>query len=200
MIKIKNKKQIFMIFISLILILMSYYLYNSNYINSMDNKVSDIENYPESTSLGDATYVSTQNVYSENSVNDTEKNNVIEEKVEKKDNYFEDSRMERDKMYAETLEVYENILSNDGMSEEQKMIAENEITVITNTKNAIMIAENLIKVKGFEDVIIFVNDGYATVVVKSDKLKKEHIAQIQNIVSSKLSIEPKDISITNRSK
>ena len=161
MIKIKNKKQIFMIFISLILILMSYYLYNSNYINSMDNKVSDIENYPESTSLGDATYVSTQNVYSENSVNDTEKNNVIEEKVEKKDNYFEDSRMERDKMYAETLEVYENILSNDGMSEEQKMIAENEITVITNTKNAIMIAENLIKVKGFEDVIIFVNTKFA---------------------------------------
>lgn len=201
MIKIKVKKQVIVIIISLILILASYYLYNTDFVPTNSNAIGDIENYPEGkTSLGDATLVSSQNVYNEADMDMTNKttNNINDEL--KEDNYFEDSRIERDKMYSETLEVYENILSNDGMSEDQKMIAENEITVITNTKNAIMIAENLIKVKGFEDVIIFVNDSYATVVVKSEKLKKEQIAQIQNIVSSKLAIDVKDISITNRSK
>ena len=101
-------------------------------------------------------------------------------------------------MYSETIEVYENILANDSISEDQKVIAENEIAAITNVKNGIVVAENLIKVKGFEDVVIFINDATATVVVKIDTLKKNHIAQIQNIITKQLSIEIKDISITNK--
>jgi len=196
---IKSKKQFFIIFTSLILLLVSYYFFNLNY-SGITNKISDVENNIDDTSLGDAKLVSTQNTYSDENVNKTEGINSVDIQEKEKDNYFEDSRIQRDKMYSETLEIYENILSNDGMSEDQKLIAENEITVITNTRNAIMIAENLIKVKGFEDVIIFVNDGYATVVVKAEKLEKEHIAQIQNIVSNKLNVDAKDISITNRSK
>lgn len=112
--------------------------------------------------------------------------------------YFEESRLERDKMYSETLEVYENILANDSITNEQKAIAENEITAITNIKSGILIAENLIKVKGFEDVVIFINDAKATVVVKAEKLEKEHIAQIQNIIVKQLNIDIANISITNR--
>ena len=35
----------------------------------------------------------------------------------------------------------------------------NEITKINNTKNAIMISENLIRTKGFNNCVILVNDG-----------------------------------------
>ena len=65
-------------------------------------------------------------------------------------------------------------------------------------KSGILIAENLIKVKGFEDVVIFINDAKATVIVKSDKLKKEEIAQIQNIIINQLMIDINDISISSR--
>lgn len=201
--KILNKKQIGMICVSLVLILLGYlaYLGNGNYVDeNIANKIADINNNSET--LGDVQLVSTENTYQENTLegNDIQENKIDEKVLDKdnQDNYFEESRLERNKMYSETIEVYEDILANDSISEDQKVIAENEIAAITNIRNGIVVAENLIKVKGFEDVVIFVNDATATVVVKIDTLKKEHIAQIQNIITKQLAIDVKDISITNR--
>ncbi len=210
-IKFLEKKQIIIISISIVLVFLGYFAYlnNDNFMdNNIANQIADVSNNSER--LGDVELVSTQNIYEENiatneaigkeenEINNT--NNIKNDKVNetKKDNYFEESRLERDKMYSETIEVYENILANDSISEDQKVIAENEIAAITNVKNGIVVAENLIKVKGFEDVVIFINDATATVVVKIDTLKKNHIAQIQNIITKQLSIEIKDISITNK--
>ena len=189
-IKLISKKNTFLIIISLVLVLIGYLAYNYKEDSFLQNKIADIGNYKET--LGDVQLVTTENVYIENSYE-----NVISENNLKND-YFEESRLERDKMFSETLEVYENILSNDSMSEEQKVIAENEIAGITNTKNGILVAENLIKAKGFEDVVIFVNDATCTVIVKAEGLEKEHISQIQNIVFKQLNIEISNISIQNR--
>lgn len=201
--KILNKKQIGMVCVSLVLVLLGYlaYLGNGNYVDeNIANKIADINNNSET--LGDVQLVSTENTYQENTLegNDIQENKIDEKSLnqDSQDNYFEESRLERNKMYSETIEVYEDILANDSISEDQKVIAENEIAAITNIRNGIVVAENLIKVKGFEDVVIFVNDATATVVVKIDTLKKEHIAQIQNIITKQLAIDVKDISITNR--
>ena len=61
-----------------------------------------------------------------------------------------------------------------------------------------MISENLIKNKGFEDVIILVNSGNVNVVVKSGKLNQEEISKIQNIIQRELNVEFSNISITNK--
>ena len=61
-----------------------------------------------------------------------------------------------------------------------------------------MISENLIKNKGFENVIILVNNGKVSVVIKSSKLTQEQISQIQNIVQRELNIEVSNISISNK--
>lgn len=61
-----------------------------------------------------------------------------------------------------------------------------------------MIAENLIKVKGFEDLIIFVNGENVSVIVKSDKLEEKEIAQIQNIVTRELGVKIENINISNK--
>ncbi len=204
-IKLISKKNTFLIIISLVLVLIGYLAYNYKEDSFLQNKIADIGNYKET--LGDVQLVTTENVYIENSsnVDSTNLNEIENESYENvisennlKNDYFEESRLERDKMFSETLEVYENILSNDSMSEEQKVIAENEIAGITNTKNGILVAENLIKAKGFEDVVIFVNDATCTVIVKAEGLEKEHISQIQNIVFKQLNIEISNISIQNR--
>ena len=62
-------------------------------------------------------------------------------------NYYASSKLERDKMYANMLSTYQNILDNNNVSETQKSIASKEITKINNTKNSIMICENLIMTK-----------------------------------------------------
>ena len=65
-------------------------------------------------------------------------------------------------------------------------------------KNAIMIAENLIKNKGFKDVVIFVNNDSISVVVRAEKLQESDIAQIQSIVQRELNAKVENIHISNK--
>ena len=105
------------------------------------------------------------------------------------DDYYTTSKLERDKMYSQMLETYQKILESTTISQEQKAISEQEIAKINQTKNAIMIAENLISTKGFENNVVFVNDESVNVVVKAEDLGTEQIAQIQNIISRELKVE-----------
>ena len=114
------------------------------------------------------------------------------------DQYFAELRLERDKMYSQMLESYQKILSNNQISETQKEISENEIKKINDTRNEIMIAENLIKNKGFQDLIIFINGDSISIIVKAKELKEEQIAQIQNIISRELKGEIENIHISNK--
>lgn len=118
--------------------------------------------------------------------------------AEENDDYFTSSKLERDKMYSQMLETYQKILESTSVSSEQKAISNQEITKINQTKNAIMIAENLISTKGFKNSVIFVNDGSVSIVVKSENLGQEQIAQIQNIVSRELKVKVENIHISNK--
>ena len=114
------------------------------------------------------------------------------------DEYFTNSRLERNTMYSQQIENYQEILSNTNVSEAQKKTAQEEITRINNEQNAIMITENLIKTKGIEDLVIFVNGDSINVIVKGENLNEEKIAQIQNIVTRELEAEIEDIHIMNK--
>lgn len=100
--------------------------------------------------------------------------------------YFSSSKLNRETMYSQMLESYRKILENETISETQKAIAQTEIKNINDTKNKIMICENLIRTKGIEDLVIFVNDKSISIVVRTDKLEQEQIAQIQNIVEREM--------------
>lgn len=113
--------------------------------------------------------------------------------------YYANAKLNRDKMYAEMISNYEKIINNQNASEAQKSIATQEITKINNTKNAIMISENLIGTKGFNNCVILVNDGSVNVVVNvQGGLNKENVAKLQNIVSRELKVEIDNIHITEK--
>ena len=90
------------------------------------------------------------------------------------------------------------MLESESVSSEQKAIATKEIEDLTNEKKAITITENLIKTKGFEDVIIFVNNGSVSVIVKSDDLDQAQIAQLQNIITRELGVEITNINMSHK--
>lgn len=187
---ILKKNQIIISVIAIMLIAAGYMSYTTNTKNSVQTAaLSDTEQYAE---LGDATLVSA-NVVEENNIVD---NNVNTSSTPIENQYFTESRLERDKMYSQMLESYQNILTNNQISDSQKEISENEIKNINDTKNAIMITENLIKNKGFEDLVIFVNGDSINIIVKTKELSEEQIAQIQNIVSRELKGNIENIHIS----
>ena len=94
------------------------------------------------------------------------------------------------------IETYTNILENDKISSEQKDIAENEIKNINDTRNAIMVVENLFETKGFENAVVFVNSPSVNVVIKAKELTTEQVAQVQNIIQRELKTDIENIHIT----
>lgn len=135
-----------------------------------------------------------------NSNNQTLDNTVTtSSNIKKTDsNYFSSSRLERDSMYSQMIETYENILNSNNSLETQKQSAQEEIVKINSIKNSIMICENLIKTKEFEDVVIFVNKDSVSVIVKDEQLSPEEVAQIQNIVSREIDVKVENIHISNK--
>lgn len=116
----------------------------------------------------------------------------------KEDNeYFTKTKLERDTMYSQMLETYQKILENSSIPNEQKSIASNEIKNINDRKSTIATIENLIKIKGIQDLVVLINDNSINIVVKSkENLETAQVAQIQNIVSRELQANIEDIHIT----
>ena len=220
--QILKKNQIIISVIAIMLIAAGYMNYTSNEKQALETAVlTDSEKY---AGIGDATLVSanvTDNNDAQNITDDSTKNedeiksneqntetteNAVQNEINTStnvtetsgDQYFAELRLERDKMYSQMLESYQKILSNSQISETQKEISENEIKKINDTRNAIMIAENLIKNKGFQDLIIFINGDSISIIVKAKELKEEQIAQIQNIISRELKGEIENIHISNK--
>ncbi len=164
-----------------------------------DEKVSDNENdLKNEKDLKEQNNIKeTNNQTDSKNENNKDKNETVTTNSDKTNSsdYFTSSKMERDNMYSQMLENYQKMLNNTNISEDQKSIASQEIKSINNTKNSIMICENLITTKGFENVVIFVNGDSVNVVVKSNKLEQEQVAQIQNIITREINTEIENIHI-----
>lgn len=159
---------------------------------SISNKIDE---NTEDKNLGDATLVSNNELIQEENKNKNESEN---NKKNNNDGYFEESKLSRDTMYSQTLETYKEMLNNSNVSEEQKTIVTQEITKLNKEKNAIMICENLISTKGFENSVIFVNVDNISVIIKATELKADEIAQIQNIISREMGAEIANIHIMTK--
>ncbi len=211
--KILKRNQIIILVIALMLVSAGYLNYTANQENTI--ATSGVEDGTQYAGIGDAKLVSSNGIVEQNEevvesntiIENTneipkEKNEIVAEtnttaKEETKE-YFSSSRLNRENMYSQMIESYQKILENQSIGEAQKTIAQTEIQNINTIKNKIMICENLIKTKGMEEVIIFVNDKSISVVVKADKLTQEQIAQIQNIIAREMQVEITNIHISNK--
>ena len=168
---------------------------NENIVNYRDSIVNN-KDINETTNIS---YNSGNNKEddSNNMINISESSNRIETEDKNKDNnYFEETKIERDKMYSEIIETYQKMIDSQNISSEQKAIAIQEISNISNIKNGIMISENLIKNKGFDEVVVLVNNGKVNVVLQNKKLNVEQISQIQNIVEKQFNTKIENINIS----
>lgn len=217
--KILKRNQLIVLVVSLMLITAGYLNFTTNQENVATSTIAERTD----TAIGDAEFVSTvphnENNVEENAIVENNENaisngmsneqenlvetNATEQKQEESkksenDYYFITSKLDRNTMYSETLETYQEMYNNANATAEQKQEALKKINTINNTKNAIMIAENLIIAKGFKNVVIFTNEGSISVVIQADELKPEEVAQIQNIVSRELNVGAEIIHISNK--
>lgn len=224
MLKSLKKNQVVIYVIALMLVAAGYLNYTADGGNSIQANSDPEVTYQENIAdIGDATLVNsnevqegalvdndeafsggTVGVENENNNNNDESNQNEEQMTkevssENVDEYFSKSKLERDNMYSQMLETYQNIVNSSTVSDEQRNIATQEITKINNTKNAIMICENILGTKGLDKNVVFVNGDSVSVVVKVDGgLAENQVAQIQNIISREMGTEIQNINITEK--
>lgn len=197
-------KQITLFVIAVLLFVIGYTNYKPN--NYEENGKIAISENENADMIGDVELVNSKSIVENDTVigsivdnNNLFDNSTIEDNSNLKNvDYFESARIERDSMYSKMLETYHKMIDNTNLGEPQKSIAVQEIEKITNNQNAIMISENLIKNKGFEDAVVFANVDVINVIVKSSILSNEDIGKIQNIIEREFKVPLENVNISNK--
>lgn len=110
--------------------------------------------------------------------------------------YFLDAKIKREQTRAKNKATYMDIMKSADITEEQKQSAINaalELTTIADQESA---AEILLGARGFEDVVVFIVDGSADVVVNASTLSNQQLAIIEDVVKDKTGITVDNIHIT----
>ena len=166
------------------------------------NETTDNTNNENTTNTNNSNTINQENNNTTSEIEDKEisenSNETIVTNSSNNSDYFIKSKLERNTMYSQMLETYEKVLNSSNSLETQKQSATQEITKINETKNSIMICENLISTKGFENNIIFVNGESISVIIEAEELKPEEVAQIQNIISREMKAEIENIHIATK--
>ena len=208
--KLFKKNQIIIYVIALMLVAAGYLNYTTNGdLKGAIQTSSSEEELAEMANIGDAQLVSSSDVKeenntlnvvneSDNNINNTNTATTSTKPSKDTSDYFTNSKLERDTMYSQMLETYEKILNSTSSTETQKQSATDEIKKINDTKNSIMICENLIKTKGFENSVVFVNGSSISVIIGAEELSKEQVAQIQNIITREMNAKVENIHISNK--
>lgn len=137
-----------------------------------ENQVEDsVKNY------GDAAFV---NASSDSSIDDL----TASGQADSTDEYFAQARLTRQNTRDQAVALIKENLSSVKISDEVKAQATLEITQIAKRIEEEGKIENLIKAKGFEDCMVYLDGENADVVVKSQGLSDSQAIQIKDIVQS----------------
>ena len=217
--KLLKRNQVIVYSIAVLLMVAGYLNYSTNNKQTLETSSQEVNTSSELANVGDARLVSSSDITENTNVstnNETNTTNSVNSTTNatntntntttetsttaenKNDDYFAKSKLERDTMYSQMLETYEKVLNSTNSLETQKQSATQEITKINETKNSIMVSENLLQTKGFENSVIFVNGDSISVIIGASELKKEEVAQIQNIIAREMKASIENIHISTK--
>lgn len=114
--------------------------------------------------------------------------------------FFSQARLDREAGRSRAVETFNSIISNESADETAKASAQQgmlELAENTETETAV---ENLLRAKGFQDAVCYINNGMANVVVKTEALDGASAAMISEIVAEQSGISQDKIKIMEMNK
>lgn len=109
--------------------------------------------------------------------------------------FYADYRLTRDRSRSQQFDLYREIMNNANVEAVARKEANQTFLKLTQYMGKEAELENLIKAKGFEDVIVCLYDGNAVVLVKSKDLSQADAAKIADIVSRGANLKPESITL-----
>lgn len=109
--------------------------------------------------------------------------------------YFTQARLSRQKARDEAVELLEKVLQDAEQSDAAKKDAVTQAAVVAQNVLKESNIENLIKAKGFEDCVVFLQNGECNVVVKVKESDPNNAVVIKDIVAGQAGVSYDKIKI-----
>ena len=112
------------------------------------------------------------------------------------ESYFDAARRNRETARQEALAILKDTLQNvkiDEGTQQEAVAAAASVAAAVEQEDAI---ESLIKAKGFEDCVVYIENGNAHVAVKAASLEQAQTLQILQIVTSQSDVQADAVNIT----
>lgn len=109
--------------------------------------------------------------------------------------YFSEARLSRQKSRDQAVELLEKVLADSKSNDATKKEAVNQAALIAQNTLRENNAENLIKAKGFQDCLVFIQNSECSVAVKTNDLTQNNAIVIKDIVSGQSGISYDKIKI-----
>ncbi len=114
---------------------------------------------------------------------------------EVEEDFFASARLDRETGRSKSIETFNSIINNQNSDEVSKQNAQKGILALADNTEVETTVENLIKAKGFEDAVCYINNDQANVVVKAESIDEAQVAIITEIVREQTSIPPEKIKV-----
>lgn len=111
-------------------------------------------------------------------------------------NIVAQAKINREQVRAKSKESLQAIIDDEQLSDDQKSEAVSAMVAMTELSEKEVAIESLLASKGFENVVVSLNESSADVIVDGTNLTDAKIAQIEDIVVRKAGIAASEIIIT----
>ena len=118
--------------------------------------------------------------------------------VSAQSNYFEAYRTNRQSIRDTEMRYVQTVSDNQNSDSAVKKEAEERLLEIASLMEKELKIENLIKAKGFEDVIAFVEEGSVNIVIKAEQITSAQATKILKIVVDETGEASQNITIITR--
>ena len=115
------------------------------------------------------------------------------------EDFFSQARIDREAGRSRAIETFNAIISNESADETAKVNAQQGVLELAENTEKETAIENLLRAKGFDDAVCYINNGMANVVVKTQTLDGAGAATIAETVSEQSGIPQEKIKIMEMS-
>ena len=111
------------------------------------------------------------------------------------DEYFAKARIDRQASREEAKETLKSIYGGGDMTKDELAVVAQDAEQLTDLMEAENKIETTLKAQGFEDVLCYLSDKSANIIVKSQGLDNAQAAQIKSALLSEVEIANENITI-----
>lgn len=176
-----NKKQVML---AVLIVALGVAVYLNYYFSVTNPIISDAETTTSKSKVGDVQYVNTD----ETAVDEANASSVDTD-------YFTQARNNRESARQEALDIITDLMNNVTATDETQKQALQEATAVAAAVEQESKIESLVKAKGFEDCVAYIEGDKCSIVVKSDTLTSAQALQITEIVTTQSDIVAQNVNI-----